>query len=210
MRECRKCGETKDLEQFYGCRKVCKSCFTTTYNKYNCPKCGELINKNSQQCVNCKKIKLEKEGKKCCKCNKTKPITEFSKIKKGSKLLRSNCKSCEVENSKKYRLANPERVREQNKEWAKKNPDSVKKSCIRTKLRKWNYNGDLEKKTEEIFQADKCECCGNSFKDSKDKHMDHCHENNKYRGVLCYRCNVTLGHLKDSKKRLKQLLDYLD
>lgn len=210
MRECRKCGENKQEIDFYGCRKICKSCFTHTYNKYNCKKCGELINKNSHQCTNCKRIKLEKDGKKCCRCKLQKQISEFSKITKGSKCFRSNCKSCEVIKSKEYKKNNPEIARKQRNNWAKNNPITVKKMSIRTKLKKHQFDGDLETKVEEVFNCNICECCGNTFELKSDKHIDHCHETNKYRGLICRSCNHALGHCKDSVEVLQSCINYLN
>lgn len=210
MRECRKCGENKQDIDFYGCRKICKSCFTHTYRKYNCKKCGELINKNSHQCTNCKRIKLEKDGKKCCRCKLQKQISEFSKITKGSKCFRSNCKSCEVIKSKEYKKNNPEKSRESANKWAKNNPESVKKTSIRKNLKKWNYSGDIELIVKEVLEQQKCSCCNKPFETTRDKHMDHCHKTNKYRGLICRSCNHTLGHCKDSVNVLQSCINYLN
>lgn len=39
--------------------------------------------------------------------------------------------------------------------------------------------------------------------------VDHCHETNKVRGLLCWRCNVTLGKVGDSVKLLGEMAAYL-
>lgn len=39
--------------------------------------------------------------------------------------------------------------------------------------------------------------------------VDHCHTTQKVRGILCYRCNVALGLVKDQKNTLLRLADYL-
>lgn len=39
---------------------------------------------------------------------------------------------------------------------------------------------------------------------------DHCHATNQFRGILCFRCNLALGHAGDDPVRLRQLADYLD
>lgn len=39
--------------------------------------------------------------------------------------------------------------------------------------------------------------------------VDHDHETNKIRGLLCYHCNLALGYLKDSLETLGRLANYL-
>lgn len=40
--------------------------------------------------------------------------------------------------------------------------------------------------------------------------LDHDHDTGEIRGVLCQRCNLALGHLKDDPKRIAGLLNYLN
>jgi hypothetical protein len=39
--------------------------------------------------------------------------------------------------------------------------------------------------------------------------IDHCHDTKKVRGILCWSCNIALGHFKDSKTNLQKAMDYL-
>jgi Recombination endonuclease VII len=39
--------------------------------------------------------------------------------------------------------------------------------------------------------------------------VDHCHRDNKVRGLLCFKCNAALGHFKDSIDILKNAVQYL-
>lgn len=41
-------------------------------------------------------------------------------------------------------------------------------------------------------------------------HIDHDHKTRRVRGLLCGRCNITLGNVRDSSQRLRRLADYLD
>lgn len=40
-------------------------------------------------------------------------------------------------------------------------------------------------------------------------HLDHCHETGKLRGLLCFGCNVGLGHFKDNLETLASAIKYL-
>jgi hypothetical protein len=39
---------------------------------------------------------------------------------------------------------------------------------------------------------------------------DHDHSNGNWRGNLCARCNMGLGHFKDDSKRLRRAAEYVD
>ena len=41
-------------------------------------------------------------------------------------------------------------------------------------------------------------------------HIDHCHTSGETRGLLCKRCNIGLGHFKDSPERLIEAAKYLE
>ena len=40
-------------------------------------------------------------------------------------------------------------------------------------------------------------------------HVDHCHESNQIRGILCHDCNIGLGNFKDDPTRLMAAVAYL-
>ena len=54
-----------------------------------------------------------------------------------------------------------------------------------------------------------CENCDRVFEKGK-IHLDHCHDTGKFRGWLCNRCNLALGHLGDNVKGLKRAIAYLE
>jgi hypothetical protein len=53
---------------------------------------------------------------------------------------------------------------------------------------------------------EKCEICG--FADEA-LCVDHDHETGRIRGVLCRRCNRSIGQLGDTPEHLQRALDYL-
>lgn len=55
-----------------------------------------------------------------------------------------------------------------------------------------------------------CDICENKFKSKNDKHIDHCHNSGKIRGILCNTCNQGLGYFKDSLPLLNNAINYLN
>lgn len=54
-----------------------------------------------------------------------------------------------------------------------------------------------------------CEACGRT-PNKKRLAIDHCHDSERLRGVLCDQCNLALGLLGDGPEGVKQLLDYAE
>ena len=60
-------------------------------------------------------------------------------------------------------------------------------------------------------QENKCALCKEPFESlpARFLHIDHCHETNKIRGLLCMPCNVGLGMLGDNEVSLLNALKYV-
>lgn len=54
-----------------------------------------------------------------------------------------------------------------------------------------------------------CAICKRPEAQVKKLAVDHCHDENKIRGLLCMRCNVGLGNFEDNPNLLKAALMYL-
>jgi formate dehydrogenase maturation protein FdhE len=131
--------------------------------------------------------RVQKDGKwKCGSCKKWKIPTEFFKDSRNWNGIRSICKECSNGKDNEYM---------------------------------WKYN--IEKKYslpieqyEELLvkQNGVCAICGSKQTDSK-KHgrlcIDHDHETEKIRGLLCSNCNTALGLMKDDITRLARAIEYL-
>ena len=60
------------------------------------------------------------------------------------------------------------------------------------------------------LQGGGCAICGKPVSSLRRRmNIDHCHETNKVRGILCSGCNTGLGHLGDNIEGLKRAMDYL-
>lgn len=72
----------------------------------------------------------------------------------------------------------------------------------------------LSKKNLDIYYLKKengpppshCQLCG---EESNKLQLDHCHITGKFRGWLCYSCNLGLGKLRDSVELLQRGIKYL-
>jgi uncharacterized OB-fold protein len=128
--------------------------------------------------------------KQCNFCNLSKPFSEFHKRNDRKNGLVSKCKDCSNQYKKKYRLANKEIIRAQNKR----------------RVPGW----DIVRYDEYLnLQEGKCAICGTTEYTNKDWCADHDHVTNEPRGLLCGRCNAGLGYFKDNPEYLQSAIDYL-
>lgn len=130
-----------------------------------------------------------------------------------------------------YYQKNKDRINEVNKAWGKlrwKDPEYRASRIAQTtawrkanpaRSRIHNFRADLKKKFGIDFltysallitQTGRCACCDAQFEDGQyGVHVDHDHTDNKIRGLVCGRCNLMLGHSKDSTYRLRAGAAYL-
>jgi hypothetical protein len=133
--------------------------------------------------------------KVCPKCGGKKERSEFHKDKNRNDGLAGFCKECLVAKNKKWRENNPERMKEHmaTRIWYK---------------RKISYG--LSK--EDFFkmlqaQDNKCAICKMGINESC--HVDHCHDTNIVRGLLCGGCNTGIGMLQDNPDILEEAARYM-
>ena len=125
--------------------------------------------------------------KKCPKCNTQKSLSEFSKDKNRKLGVRVYCKSCSK--------LKPEERKRYNKTYQLKSLYGLSVDSYEA----------LKKK-----QKGNCAICEEKLDGSFGTHVDHCHENNSTRGILCRSCNLGLGHFKDTAQILKNAIKYLN
>ena len=59
------------------------------------------------------------------------------------------------------------------------------------------------------LQKGRCGICQAQLPIGKNCHVDHCHETNSFRGILCSRCNTGLGMFKDNENALLEAANYI-
>ena len=77
--------------------------------------------------------------------------------------------------------------------------------------KEWKY-GITKEQYEQMHknQNGVCAICKSTEKTGRKLAIDHDHETNKVRGLLCTKCNNGLGNFKDSKENLQAALNYLE
>jgi hypothetical protein len=128
--------------------------------------------------------------KTCKVCNVEKNISDFYTGRK-------DCKDCKNAAAK---------------QWRKDNPENTEKHLARMRERsKERRYGITQKEFDQMLirQNNKCKICSDNFKSFKDTHIDHCHNTNKVRGLLCNNCNMALGQFMDNTDIMDNAIKYL-
>ena len=125
--------------------------------------------------------------KTCNTCNQELPITAFPTDKRRPDGTGSQCKDC--------------------RRLGRRRIDLMKKYDLTPE----DYNEISD------FQGGICNICGQaetsinySNKKINPLAVDHNHKTNVVRGLLCKRCNMVLGKVKDDTRLLRRMIDYLE
>jgi hypothetical protein len=119
---------------------------------------------------------------------------------------RSYCRSCRVEEQKRWRLANPEIATLRNRDYYRRNPKSQRPRHLRRR-----YDIEIaEYKALAEAQGNACAICRTVAEDTWNMQVDHCHVTGKVRGLLCHKCNKGIGLLGDDPTRVAAALRYLE
>lgn len=142
--------------------------------------------------------------RKCGKCQQIKPLKDFRR-----KYM--PCISCD----KKWHAENYKRNRKKillkNAEWRRNNPERVIYHARQALLR---HHKITQEDYDRMFveQDGKCAICHDvdtGRKVSKLFLVDHRHSDGKVRGLLCHKCNVSIGLLKENVEIIQNVIKYL-
>ncbi len=111
------------------------------------------------------------------------------------KYRKSKCKDC---------------TRSENAGWYSRLTDDQKARYKRTARAK-KFGLTLEEYDDLLDGHERCPICLSTEPGGQgDWHIDHDHETGKVRGLLCSRCNLALGHLKDNVASMTRMQAYLE
>ena len=95
--------------------------------------------------------------------------------------------------SKQYNITNREKLKENQKIWRKDNPEKYhKRNTIDGWIRQGIIDGDLSSVYDYSITQTHCCICNKEYKNSKDRHLDHDHDelvNDNIRYICCSVCN---------------------
>ena len=179
-------------------KKICYKCnnelplthfeFRKDTNKYRnqCRRCHKGYNVLLSE----KQAEIQRlfnEGLKVCgRCNEIKTLDNYNVDNSTKTKVTSFCKECLRIKGEIYRKTDEAKI----------------------VLWKSRYNVS----DEDILHfknTNNCEICGKELSD-KNKHLDHNHSTNKYRGALCRLCNIGLGQFFDDVDILQNAINYLN
>lgn len=130
--------------------------------------------------------------KVCPKCGVRKERSEYHKDSSRNDGITAYCKECKLKI---------------NNRWRENNPEEMMQSQRRTR-RKREYGVSREDYDHMLVeQNNKCAICFSPV--GYEAAVDHNHETDKVRGLLCRNCNVGLGMFKDNIEFLKNAIAYL-
>jgi hypothetical protein len=152
-------------------------------------------------------------GKLPAKCHPDKPMH-------GQEL----CRSCYMlEYNQEYYEKNKERRAAYAREYRRVHPEKGPAASRKYRASRLNISEDYKRWSLKTLyglgladyramlaaQENKCAICGTLFDSSNPACVDHCHEANKNRSLLCKGCNVGIGHFKENINLLEAAIAYL-
>jgi Recombination endonuclease VII len=150
--------------------------------------------------------RIVQEFTTCTKCKNTLPTTsENFRMRADRKYPVSWCRPCERTNTGNY-FKSPvgKKVKAA---YTQRNQEKLQSQELMRRV-----GITLEEKNRKFEeQGRKCAACGTSTpcKGKNPWHADHCHKTGKFRGVLCRKCNTTIGFADDDVGILLKLICYL-
>ena len=199
---CSRCGQRDSrpgrstlCEQCYG---TCRICGAPTL-----PIGGPGRGRYSYQPL-CSPCKQEEAFKRpCAKCGGVKDKRDSS-----------YCIKCRREYGREYARQNKSKQLKQQKKWRDKQTPETRRSAYRKKdlAKKGITLGDYDL----LFAAQDgvCAICERTAAEAGGRgehlHVDHDHDTNAVRALLCHPCNIGLGSFYDNPERLRVAADYLE
>ena len=134
--------------------------------------------------------------KTCTKCKTAKPESEFNHDRRAKDGYMFGCRDCTPQ----LRVVSNQ-----------KNRARIRVMAYKHRLT-WKYGITID--DYDVMSAKQDGTCALCKTEDAGRHgklyVDHDHSTGVFRGLLCYHCNLGLGHFKDDEEALRLAADYLD
>lgn len=149
----------------------------------------------------------------CKKCEKVLPAAKFYKSNHHKNGFNTCCKKCVGEKISKWKSANKDKVARYSRISRRRDGG---RSILKQILKKRGISQD-QYAAILAAQGNVCAICGRQS-EQRDKesnrfrrlYVDHDHETNLVRGLLCWKCNSGLGFFEDNRGILLSAIVYLE
>ena len=115
-------------------------------------------------------------------------------------------------NAAQWAAKNPDRIKEISKRYYDSNKELHNKRASENRLLRTLGISQEEYDSLMLKHDGRCDICGTTEPGGPHKkfNLDHDHSTGKIRGVLCRRCNTSLGQFEDSVSLMKKAIKYLE
>ena len=207
--KCKKCNIDKKLDDFQkannksGYESSCKDC--RSKRKYELRRKKRIENglPVHMQIIEAKEF-LKQHKKYCPKCKTVKDLDEFSTMKKRNGIA-SHCRKCNREMLNEYYDSEKGKV-------AKKTQYNKNKIRMKNNKLKKDFGITYDDYIQILNEQEgECVICGKTEEENgKMLAVDHCHETNKNRALLCSSCNILIGFIEKNKLDIEVIKNYLN
>jgi len=180
-----------------------------------CPSCGGKKDTRSVQCRQCNDGPFP-ETKVCTVCKQELPVTAYRIRTRKIPRPRSQCKACEAEKQRERHKKTPNEIlNRKRRAWERKNPEKHKLQQWRRRCRAAGIiEEDIPLVLDRLKEKKECDICGEGVDNLGGKNkdtltIDHDHNTGAFRGLLCNRCNLGIGHFQDCTGNLERAIQYL-
>jgi hypothetical protein len=154
------------------------------------------------------KERRERQVEQCSRCRQEKPYNQFNYSKHRSNGLSSLCKDCDRERkNEQSRRKYWDMTEEERQEYKRK------KNLRKFRLTPEEYNRIFQEQSGRCAICKKEETALQPIKNKqgiKNLCVDHCHKTNKFRALLCTRCNTGIGMFEENIETMKAAIQYLE
>ncbi|MEN6550023.1 MAG: endonuclease domain-containing protein [Armatimonadia bacterium] len=193
---CSRCQTVKKLEAFSGNRA-----FKDGLNNW----CKDCVSAKQKEMAAARGPVLADGLKYCSRCRRELPVDLFRIDRYFPGKRYSYCRECERVRGKSYHLRHKKTMNEKSRRYQASNYHRRKAYLLK---RMYGLEKDAYDKML-VSQWGVCAICGRHPGDGRSLHVDHDHETQKVRGLLCGTCNSALGAMLDSPELLEKAATYL-